>query len=168
MSAETNLYNPALFSGKVLPTWQMAEEYMEICNDVPTKTPFIRGHLFKLFRYSLPLHVDMRERLVEAKDMDGYWQFVRDMKARLLADAGDAEFDPATVVTDEFGYRKYPHWICQPALRFEHDKEHSKSKRLLSEAQADSTSVAADTCDNGSCDKMDDEVKRQKVCVENA
>ncbi|KAJ2403028.1 tRNA dihydrouridine synthase [Coemansia sp. RSA 2559] len=137
MSAETNLYNPALFSGKILPTWQLAEEYLDICESVPTKGSYIRGHLFKLFRYSLPIHVDLRKRLVEACTLEEYWQVVRDLKARLVKDAESAEteFDPDNYETNEFGYRVYPHWICQPALRFEHDKDHSQSKRLLNEAQ---------------------------------
>ncbi|KAJ1783702.1 tRNA dihydrouridine synthase, partial [Coemansia sp. RSA 2399] len=137
MSAETNLYNPALFSGKTLPTWQLAEEYLDICESVPTKGSYIRGHLFKLFRYSLPIHVDLRKRLVEACKLEEYRQVVCDIKARLVKDAesAEAEFDPDNYETNEFGYRVYPHWICQPALRFEHDKEHSQSKRLLNEAQ---------------------------------
>ncbi|KAJ2742360.1 tRNA dihydrouridine synthase [Coemansia sp. BCRC 34301] len=170
MSAETNLYNPALFSGKVLPTWQMAEEYLEICNDVPTKPAFIRGHLFKLFRYSLPVHTDLRQKLVDVRDLDGYWQFVRDMKDRLMADASaeGSEFDPSAVAVDEFGYRKYPHWICQPALRFEHDKERSQSKRLLNEAQAETQPVTIADCVSGGCDNPDGEAKRQRLSVENA
>ncbi|KAJ2001492.1 tRNA dihydrouridine synthase [Coemansia thaxteri] len=176
MSAETNLYNPALFSGKVVPTWQMAEEYLEICNNVSTKSAFIRAHLFKLFRYSLPVHVDLRQRLAEARDMDEYWQFARDIKCRLKADA-DAEstpFDPDAVLTDEFGYRKYPHWICQPALRFEHDKEHSKSKRLLNEAQVDATETGNTSptdqqhdLKEGNEDTGNSGAKRQKTVVDN-
>ncbi|KAJ2030475.1 tRNA dihydrouridine synthase [Coemansia sp. S3946] len=165
MTAETNLYNPALFSGKILPSWQLAEEYLEICNDVPTKPAYIRAHLFKLFRYSLPIHTDLRQKLVEVKEMDGFWQFVKDMKVRLIADAEGSDFDPEVVVVDEFGYRKYPHWICQPALRFEHDKEHSKSKRLLNEVQADTPADATD-CATGGCDAVDNDAKRQKTVVE--
>ncbi|KAJ1892625.1 tRNA dihydrouridine synthase [Kickxella alabastrina] len=146
MSAETNLYNPALFSGKILPTWQMAEEYMEICDQVPTKYSYMRAHMFKLFRYSLPIHTDLREQLVNTRTMDEFWQFVRDMKQRLIADAekGEEKFDPENIEVDGFGYRKYPHWICQPALRFEHDKETSQSKRLLNEAQAAAKTPAAE------------------------
>ncbi|KAJ2051361.1 hypothetical protein GGH13_008633, partial [Coemansia sp. S155-1] len=59
----------------------------------------------------------------------------------------------------------YPHWICQPALRFEHDKEHSKSKRLLNEVQAD-TPADATYCATGGCDAVDNEAKRQKTVVE--
>ncbi|KAJ2880309.1 tRNA dihydrouridine synthase, partial [Coemansia asiatica] len=138
MSAETNLYNPAIFSGKVLPTWQMAQEYLEICDEIVTKSSFIRAHLFKLFRYSLPIHTDLRQQLANAKSMDDMHQFVKDIKARLIEDSQKEDarkFDLENIEMDEFGYRKYPHWICQPALRFEHDKEHSKSKRLLNEAK---------------------------------
>ncbi|KAJ2705266.1 tRNA dihydrouridine synthase [Coemansia sp. IMI 203386] len=138
MSAETNLYNPAIFSGKVLPTWQMAEEYLEICDEIPTKSSFIRAHLFKLFRYSLPIHTDLRQQLAAARTMEEMHQFVKDIKARLIEDSQkeDAQmFDLENIEVDEFGYRKYPHWICQPALRFEHDKVHSQSKRLLNEAK---------------------------------
>ncbi|KAJ1993011.1 tRNA dihydrouridine synthase [Coemansia spiralis] len=177
MSAETNLYNPALFSGKILPTWQMAEEYLEICGRVPTRAGYIRGHMFKLFRYSLPIHVDLRQKLAEAKTMEEYWQFVRDMKTRLMADTDNAKvkFDPGNYETDEFGYRSYPHWICQPALRFEHDKEHSQSKRLLNEAKPEDTSISgAVTTEilsspdnnetvNNDADVVENESKRLKV-----
>ncbi|KAJ1965530.1 tRNA dihydrouridine synthase [Dipsacomyces acuminosporus] len=175
MSAETNLYNPALFSGKILPTWQMAEEYMQICDKVPTKTAFIRAHLFKLFRYSLPIHTDLRKQLAEARTMEEVWAFVNDIKAKLVAEAEKQDendrFDPDNVRVDEFGYRKYPYWICQPALRFEHDKEHSKSKRLLNEAAAASptaageiaadSTTAAEASQKDSCIRV--EAKRQKV-----
>ncbi|KAJ1744259.1 tRNA dihydrouridine synthase [Coemansia sp. RSA 989] len=137
MSAETNLYNPAIFSGKVLPNWQMAEEYLDICKQVPTSPSYIRAHLFKLFRYSLPIHTDLREQLVAARDLDGFCQVVALLKERLMEEAQASSFDPENVQIDEFGYRKYPHWICQPALRFEHDKEHSSSNRLLNEAVMD-------------------------------
>ncbi|KAJ2554185.1 tRNA dihydrouridine synthase [Coemansia sp. RSA 1933] len=160
MSAETNLYNPALFSGKILPTWQLAEEYLTICESVPTNASYIRGHLFKLFRYSLPLHVDLRKQLVEARSLEEYWKVVRDIKMRLVKDAEEAEtkFDPDNYETDEFGYHVYPHWICQPALRFEHDKEHSQSKRLLNEAQTkDSGAKTTEECSASS------DSKRQKV-----
>ncbi|KAJ2776502.1 tRNA dihydrouridine synthase [Coemansia javaensis] len=138
MSAETNLYNPALFSGKCLPTWQLAEEYMDICRTIaPTNPSYIRGHLFKLFRYSLPIHTDLRQQLVEARTADDFAAVVAAIKTRLVADAAaqSPPFDPDCVEVDEFGYRKYPHWICQPALRFEHDKNCSQSKRLLNEAE---------------------------------
>ncbi|KAJ2083102.1 tRNA dihydrouridine synthase [Coemansia sp. RSA 988] len=139
MSAETNLYNPALFSGKALPTWQLATEYMEICRQVTTRPQFIRGHLFKLFRNSLPIHTDLRQQLVAAETLDGYEQATRDIKARLIEEAAtcDPPFDPDHIESDELGYRKYPHWICQPALRFEHDKQRSQTKRLLNEVKTD-------------------------------
>ncbi|KAJ2547236.1 tRNA dihydrouridine synthase [Coemansia sp. RSA 1878] len=137
MSAETNLYNPALFSGKILPSWQLAEEYLEICRTVSTKSSYIRAHLFKLFRYSLPIHTDLRQQLVVAHSVEEFSVVVAELKTRLVEEATKATppFDADNVETDEFGYRKYPHWICQPALRFEHDKQHSKSKRLLNECQ---------------------------------
>ncbi|KAJ2525293.1 tRNA dihydrouridine synthase [Coemansia sp. RSA 2049] len=172
MSAETNLYNPAIFSGKILPTWQLAEEYLTICDSVPTNASYIRGHLFKLFRYSLPIHVDLRKQLADARSMAENWQFVRDIKARLIEDAEAAEaatgnaFDPDNYEVNEFGYRVYPHWICQPALRFEHDKDHSKSKRLLNEAQGEPKS-STKTRDNNENDAAEEETecKRQKVAV---
>ncbi|KAJ2714905.1 tRNA dihydrouridine synthase [Coemansia spiralis] len=156
MSAESNLYNPALFSKKVLPTWQLAQEYIDICREVPTKSAYIRGHLFKLFRYSLPIHTDLRQQLVDAHTIDEFAVCVDALHTRLAADA-DAlvpPFDPAAVEADEFGYRKYPHWICQPALRFEHDKEHSQSKRLLNQALA-SPAPAGDTPADAPADTSD-------------
>ncbi|PIA16191.1 Dus-domain-containing protein [Coemansia reversa NRRL 1564] len=137
MSAETNLYNPALFSGKILPTWKLATEYMEICQQVPTKFSYIRGHLFKLFRNSLPVHTDLRQQLVAAETLEDYDQFTKDIETRLIEEANVSSFDPDHIEKDEHGYRKYPHWICQPALRFEHDKQRSHTKRLLNEAEAD-------------------------------
>ncbi|KAJ2341086.1 tRNA dihydrouridine synthase [Coemansia sp. RSA 2618] len=174
MSAETNLYNPALFSGKVLPSWQLAREYLEICRDIPTKPQYIRAHLFKLFRYSLPIHTDLRQQLAASRDLDEFCQVVDDLTARLTEDAAkDGGFDPDNVETDEHGYRKYPHWICQPALRFEHDKQNSKSKRLLNEAQADQADQAdkpSEQTDQTDKDATPDsespeggETKRQKI-----
>ncbi|KAJ2373697.1 tRNA dihydrouridine synthase [Coemansia sp. RSA 2607] len=176
MSAESNLYNPALFSGKILPTWQMAEEYLEICKDIPTRFGYIRAHMFKLFRYSLPIHTDLRQQLGTAKSHEDFRSFVEEMKSRLIEDSKKEDamvFDPENVEIDALGYRKYPHWICQPALRFEHDKVHSQSKRLLNEALVENatekpTSDSAETpsCECVSKDTSESDPKRLKISVE--
>jgi tRNA-dihydrouridine synthase 1 len=52
MAAETNLYNPAVFKGTFPPVWEMAQEFLDICREVPNSShlAYIKAHLFKIFR----------------------------------------------------------------------------------------------------------------------
>jgi tRNA-dihydrouridine synthase 1 len=74
MSAEGNLYNPALFaglpSGSTLATGPrdhttMALEYLDIVRTLKTDTTpsAVKGHLFKLLRPALARETDLRDRL---------------------------------------------------------------------------------------------------------
>lgn len=121
MSAEGNLHNPAIFEKRDMPpfTWEMAQEYLEICRDVcpNTKGGAIKGHLFKIFRPSLSIHTDLRSKLGQAKSWQEYWDVTMELKKRLEEErerVGEEEFMGQA---DEKGIRKYAHWRCQPAFR---------------------------------------------------
>ncbi|CAG8778324.1 17150_t:CDS:2, partial [Dentiscutata heterogama] len=84
MSAEGNLYNPAIFSGSNLPTWQLASEYLDICRTVPTKIGYIRAHLFKIYRPALPFHVDLREQLAKVTTFEEICAISDALQSRLM------------------------------------------------------------------------------------
>ncbi|PVZ96803.1 hypothetical protein BB558_007286 [Smittium angustum] len=112
MSAETNLYNPALFSNKLKTNYEMATEYLQICKLVPTKISYIRAHLFKLFKPSLPKYVDLRTQLANSKSLEEMESTEEDQ-------------------LDEYGYKILPHWYCQPAIRREFDSKKSVGEKPL-------------------------------------
>ncbi|KND03019.1 tRNA dihydrouridine synthase [Spizellomyces punctatus DAOM BR117] len=120
MTAEGNLYNPALFTGKHYASWKLAEEYLQICKNVPKSAPLgaIRGHLFKMFKPCLSEHTDIRTQLAKANKLEDFIDSVRELKHRLIAISGGAEeYQPEVFETDESGFRKLPSWVLQPYFR---------------------------------------------------
>jgi tRNA-dihydrouridine synthase 1 len=85
MSAETHLYNPALFSGKNVFVWDLVREYLDICKEHPTPLSFIRGHLFKLFRKCLDTFTEHRKDLGGAKSLSELVSVAEDLCDRLKA-----------------------------------------------------------------------------------
>lgn len=117
MSAEGQLYNPALFvpspSGGLHPRHaDLALEYLDIVSRHKTPTPpsGVKGHLFKLLRPALAREIDLRDALgrLRGPDLAPYYDVVREMRRRMERDAGAEE-----TATDG----GFPHWVAQPYVR---------------------------------------------------
>ncbi|KAJ3226212.1 tRNA-dihydrouridine(16/17) synthase [NAD(P)(+)]-like protein [Chytriomyces hyalinus] len=121
MTAEGNLYNPALFTGELPPCWRVAEEYMQICKEYPNSADIgpMRAHLFKIFAPCLTEHADLRAALAAKHTFEDLWEITQELKRRLLAATDNAQkYDPpAEWELDSRGLRILPTWICQPHFR---------------------------------------------------
>lgn len=108
MSAEGQLYNPALFmspnmrvgsgtaprtryefdTGRHVPHVDLALEYLEIVQGLktPTSLSAVKGHLFKLLRPALSRETDLRDGLSHIRgprSLERYVDVVREMKERM-------------------------------------------------------------------------------------
>ncbi|KAI9019274.1 dihydrouridine synthase-domain-containing protein [Phycomyces nitens] len=131
MSAEGSLYNPAIFAKRDMPpcTWEMAQEYLEICRDLcPTRAGIIKAHLFKMLQPSLPHHTDLRARLGKANKFEEFWDINMELKKRLEEEREKIGETELSGQEDSKGIRKYGHWRCQPYFRPELPADHGKAK----------------------------------------
>ncbi|KZT62727.1 dihydrouridine synthase, partial [Calocera cornea HHB12733] len=132
MSAEGNLYNPALFAGTHPAHCDLALEYLGIVRRLRTRTApsAVKGHIFKLLRPALEGNKDLRNRIAEITgrgDLEGvvgeYEEVVREFRGRMEATDAPAQKDAAAAgdpsplgpLTD--GKRAVPHWLAQPYFR---------------------------------------------------
>lgn len=71
MTAEGNLYNPAIFKDEYPLAWEMVDEYLNICrHEAPASLTAVRGHLFKMYRPCLNNFVEERSALGAAKSFE--------------------------------------------------------------------------------------------------
>lgn len=146
MSAEGNLYNPAIFSPPPLlelpsscwnittkcglhpPHTPLALEYLDIVKSIktPTSPSAVKGHLFKLLRPALSRETDLRDRLGRVRVEKGkegwekYEEIVREMDTRMRRDAETAEgksIEELITVDPSSGLEILPHWLAQPYFR---------------------------------------------------
>lgn len=118
MSAEGNLYNPALFSkppseatdlyplAPIYPFPRLAklvEEYLEICVqlDTPTASSAIKSHLFRLSRPAMEIHRDLRPVLGTCATVESekgkqryaqFYAFLEELGKRLEKDEKDEQY----------------------------------------------------------------------------
>ncbi|KNC78611.1 hypothetical protein SARC_08970, partial [Sphaeroforma arctica JP610] len=129
MSAEGNLYNAAMFSGKEVPVWDLVDEYLQICRDVNQDAPTARHHLFKMYHAALPQHTDIRDKLSKLSGSEGLSELqnlANEFNARLKRIAAKAKPTDAELTKDQTKdintaivsvERAYPYWISQPRCR---------------------------------------------------
>ncbi|XP_063972154.1 tRNA-dihydrouridine(16/17) synthase [NAD(P)(+)]-like isoform X1 [Diachasmimorpha longicaudata] len=116
MSAEGNLFNPLIFEGVYPPSWEPAEDYLNLVEKYRAPPAFIRGHLFKLFQHTLclPENTEERASLAGNSSMESFKSVVSKLKERYLP------YHEGKIVWESMqeDYNLVlPPWLCQPYVR---------------------------------------------------
>ncbi|KAG5885453.1 hypothetical protein JTB14_037034 [Gonioctena quinquepunctata] len=118
MTAEGNLYNPALFRGENAPCWVPAAEYLELVKEYPCPMSYIRGHLFKLFHHvlSIPSNNSLRIRLGAANTLDQFENIITELQNMYEPFHEGLQKWDQTVENDTKNLI-LPPWLCQSYVR---------------------------------------------------
>jgi tRNA-dihydrouridine synthase 1 len=132
MTAEGNLYNPAIFTPECHPIWLLADEYLEICKEHPTPSHIIRAHLFKLYKPCLGLYTDLREKLGGLQCMNEFLEISREFKER-LQESEKKNPRPVNFLVNAEGIKNIPLYLCQPYIREISSPEEAERKKATDE-----------------------------------
>jgi tRNA-dihydrouridine synthase 1 len=156
MSAESLLANPALFSAKDYPSFDLAAEYLDFAERYATAPGMVRGHLFKILSKDLEVHTDSRDQLARAKSLEQMKSAALALCSRLkngdpppTSTASSAAVRPTDAVETRNGLRKCRecnHWtyvgsgICNtsscPLNSADLAEDAHRSKRQKGESEA--------------------------------
>lgn len=135
MSAEGNLYNPAIFNhsddkidSKFPRVDKLLREYFEIVKTTPGEASksAMKSHFFKIMHSFLPNHTDIRNKLgsLRKAEMDSFEEIVKqveDVVEDIYNNKGGKELD--IIIENEHledwggSYKEIPYWRCQPYFR---------------------------------------------------
>ncbi|CAG5124355.1 unnamed protein product [Candidula unifasciata] len=139
MSAEGNLHNPALFSGKSPNICDITMEYLHYTDLYPCPLSYIRGHVFKICHHALTIHRDVRDLVASAKSVQDIKTAAEKLKISCQADIDRYELQPELFTTKL--KLPLPYWICQPYVRpgpdDEEDAEHKELRQRLNLKRAE-------------------------------
>lgn len=98
MSAEGNLYNPALFLGVHRPAWVLAQEYLNLVNEYPIPAGMAKSHIFKLFHRCVALeeNFELRCKLGGATTIDELTEVVNLFKVK-YSNSADPNSEPLDI-----------------------------------------------------------------------
>ncbi|XP_023175428.1 tRNA-dihydrouridine(16/17) synthase [NAD(P)(+)]-like isoform X3 [Drosophila hydei] len=142
MSAEGNLHNPALFQGIAPPVWQMAKEYLELVDQYPCPTSYIRGHLFKLFHHIMNIrsNAQLREQLATGNQLTQFHAVVAKVQEKYEPyHTGVTKYEPEEMEVNMSadGGEELPMlqpWLCQPYIRASPESHRQKIAEKQREA----------------------------------
>lgn len=127
MSAEANLYNPAVFASQFPFTVDIAREYLQIVKENPgsSRVSIIKAHLFKLFYRVLDDYPHIRDVIPKTWELAGFDRILDELQVVLTAERAEYEasnggvpFDPRNCKIDsETGLKVIPRFYCQPYVR---------------------------------------------------
>lgn len=134
MSAEGNLYNPAIFTTETDPLKQfprvdhILRDYYEIVKTCPGSASKIamKSHMFKLLRPFLEVHTDLRPMIGKVSPkhnfeaVEGIVLEVEKRVAEIYEKSDIGQLDVISTGEVELwggAYKKVPYWRCQPYFR---------------------------------------------------
>uniref|UniRef100_A0A8D8X8I6 tRNA-dihydrouridine(16/17) synthase [NAD(P)(+)] n=1 Tax=Cacopsylla melanoneura TaxID=428564 RepID=A0A8D8X8I6_9HEMI len=129
MTAEGNLYNPALFSGQTKPAWELAAEYLDLAAQYPVRMRYVRGHMHNLFHHLLTLPdnyemMQMRQLIGKSKNVEDLRKVVPQIRDRFI---GYHEGQIVWCPPQDYDL-KLPPWLCQSFVRPTAEERELKQK----------------------------------------
>ncbi|GAB0094497.1 tRNA-dihydrouridine(16/17) synthase [Sergentomyia squamirostris] len=132
MTAEGNLYNPALFEGRMPISWEICHEYLNLAERYPCPPSFTRGHIFKILHHllALPSNGEFRDRIATGHNIQDFRSVVKNLEEKYQPiHDGLLEYVPE-IPTENYDLT-IPPWLCHSYIRLPPDQH----KLKLEEAQ---------------------------------
>jgi len=94
MSAETILENPALFSGKIVDSFDISHEYLDICETMhTTKFKYIRIHLLQMLKAGFDKYPDLRDCVGRTRTIPQARCVIEQIRERVETNAPQVMFE---------------------------------------------------------------------------
>ncbi|KAG5367906.1 tRNA-dihydrouridine(16/17) synthase [NAD(P)(+)] [Yarrowia sp. C11] len=177
MSAEGNLYNPAIFNKPAdkdvnFPRVdKMLREYFEIVKETPGKASntAMKSHFFKILHAFLPVETELRAEIGKTSKagFDVWEKIVQKVEEKVAKIYEDPNVNDEVVIGEEEAwggaYRTVPYWRCQPYFRRCNGE---KANVMVSRQQKEAVEAKKREAESGDEDKEDKESDAKKAKLE--